>query len=56
MRAQKSLPHRQAVLPAGLLLCFCLPGLAQSHMTVRYDVHHDDSTFWYMQGETKTKT
>jgi hypothetical protein len=33
-----------------------LPGLAQSRMTVRHDVHHDDCTFWYMQGETKTKT
>lgn len=43
MLAQKSLPHRHAVLLAGLLLCFCLPGLAQSQMTVRHDVHHDVS-------------
>ncbi len=39
MVTQKLLPHRQAVLLAGLVLFFCLPGLAQSHMTVRHDVH-----------------
>jgi hypothetical protein len=42
MVTEKSLPHRQAVLLAGLLL-FCLPGLAQSHMIVHHNIHHDVS-------------
>ena len=43
MSTRKSSPLRQAAVLASLLLCFCLPGLAQSHMTVRREVHRDVS-------------
>lgn len=43
MSIRKSPPLRQAVALAGLLLCSCIPVLAQSHMTVRREVHRDVS-------------
>ena len=43
MFTEKSPSPRHAVLLACLVLCFCLPGFAQSRMTVRRQVHHDVS-------------
>ena len=43
MHLQTSSRLRQAAVLAGLILCSCLPTLAQSRMTVRRQVHHDVS-------------
>ncbi len=43
MLGRKSLSLRHAVLLAGLMLCSCLSGFAQSRMTVRRAVHRDVS-------------
>jgi hypothetical protein len=43
MLRQKSVCFKRGVVLAGLLLCSCLPGAAQTSMTVRRNVHHDVS-------------
>jgi hypothetical protein len=43
MYGKKVFPPGYAVLVACLVLCLCLPSLAQSTMTVRRQVHHDVS-------------
>jgi hypothetical protein len=43
MPGKKSPSLRHAALLAGLLLSFCVSGLAQSLMTIRRQVHHDVS-------------
>src|SRR5882762_2884237 len=44
MLRQKSVGFKRGVVLAGLLLCLCRPGAAQTSMTVRRNVHHDVST------------
>jgi hypothetical protein len=43
MHTQKPSSPRHAAILACLVLCSCLPALAQSRMTVRQQVHHDVS-------------
>jgi hypothetical protein len=43
MTTQKSFSLKYAAVLACFVLCSCLPGLAQSRMTVRRDVHRDVS-------------
>ena len=43
MHRRESYPAKYVVVLAALILCWCVPGLAQSLMTVRHAVHQDVS-------------